>query len=91
MLMDGKDLSEEEAEYTLGLLLTEANEVLISAFLVLLSSKGESFEEVSIDIISQLLYLLICTFHHLVILLALPVSASVCTDCRIGKGNDQCV
>ncbi|KMZ65860.1 Anthranilate phosphoribosyltransferase [Zostera marina] len=46
MLMDGKDLSEEEAEYTLDLLLTEANEVLISAFLVLLSAKGESFEEI---------------------------------------------
>lgn len=51
MLMDGKDLSEEEAEYTLDLLLTEANEVLISAFLVLLSAKGESFEEVYIVLI----------------------------------------
>ncbi|XP_058087188.1 anthranilate phosphoribosyltransferase, chloroplastic-like [Magnolia sinica] len=45
-LINGVDLSEEEAEASLDFLLSEANEVLISAFLVLLRAKGESFEEV---------------------------------------------
>lgn len=46
--MDGRDLSEEEAEASLDLLLSEPDEVLISAFLVLLKAKGETFEEVMI-------------------------------------------
>lgn len=41
------DLSEEEAEASLDILLSEAEEALISAFLVLLAAKGETFEEVS--------------------------------------------
>ncbi|KMZ68910.1 Anthranilate phosphoribosyltransferase [Zostera marina] len=45
-LMDGRDLSEEEAEASLDLLLSEPDEVLISAFLVLLKAKGETFEEI---------------------------------------------
>ncbi|KAF8399217.1 hypothetical protein HHK36_015082 [Tetracentron sinense] len=40
------DLSEEDAENFLDFLLYEANEVLISAFLVLLRAKGETFEEI---------------------------------------------
>ncbi|CAH2049762.1 unnamed protein product, partial [Thlaspi arvense] len=40
------DLSESEAEASLDLLLNEANEALISAFLVLLRAKGETYEEV---------------------------------------------
>ncbi|MQL98807.1 hypothetical protein Taro_031522 [Colocasia esculenta] len=40
------DLSEEVAEASLDLLLNEANEALISAFLVLLRAKGETFEEI---------------------------------------------
>ncbi|XP_020572442.1 anthranilate phosphoribosyltransferase, chloroplastic [Phalaenopsis equestris] len=45
-LIDRKDLSEEEAEFSLNYLLDEGNEALISAFLVLLRAKGEAFEEI---------------------------------------------
>lgn len=45
-LINGVDLSEEEAEESLDLLLNEADEALISAFLVLLRAKGETFEEI---------------------------------------------
>ncbi|XP_061336672.1 anthranilate phosphoribosyltransferase, chloroplastic [Gastrolobium bilobum] len=45
-LINGVDLSEAEAEASLDLLLNEANETLISAVLVLLRAKGETFEEV---------------------------------------------
>ncbi|TKY73515.1 Anthranilate phosphoribosyltransferase [Spatholobus suberectus] len=45
-LIAGVDLSEEEAEACLDLLLNEANEALISAVLVLLRAKGETYEEV---------------------------------------------
>lgn len=44
--MSRVDLSEEEAEASLDLLLAEADDVMISAFLVLLRAKGETFEEV---------------------------------------------
>ncbi|RWR88404.1 Glycosyl transferase [Cinnamomum micranthum f. kanehirae] len=40
------DLSEEEAESALDFLLNEADEALISAFLVLLRAKGETYEEI---------------------------------------------
>ncbi|XP_038976807.1 anthranilate phosphoribosyltransferase, chloroplastic-like isoform X2 [Phoenix dactylifera] len=46
LLIDRVDLSEEQAEASLDLLLVEANEALISAFLVLLRAKGETFEEI---------------------------------------------
>lgn len=46
-LICGVDLSETEAEASLEFLLNEANEILISAFLVLLRAKGETFEEVT--------------------------------------------
>nr|XP_029124384.1 anthranilate phosphoribosyltransferase, chloroplastic isoform X3 [Elaeis guineensis] len=46
LLIDRVDLSEEEAEASLDLLLVEGNEALISAFLVLLRAKGETFEEI---------------------------------------------
>ncbi|KAK2442900.1 anthranilate phosphoribosyltransferase, chloroplastic [Trifolium repens] len=46
-LINGVDLSEAEAESCLHLLLNEANESLISAFLVLLRAKGETVEEVA--------------------------------------------
>ncbi|KAG9449857.1 hypothetical protein H6P81_009822 [Aristolochia fimbriata] len=45
-LIDRVDLSEKEAEASLDFLLTEANEALISAFLVLLRAKGETYEEI---------------------------------------------
>ncbi|WOL06925.1 hypothetical protein Cni_G15660 [Canna indica] len=45
-LINGTNLSEQEAEACLKLLLCEANEALISAFLVLLRAKGETFEEI---------------------------------------------
>ncbi|KFK26024.1 hypothetical protein AALP_AA8G193700 [Arabis alpina] len=45
-LIDGVDLSESETESSLEFLLNEANEVLISAFLVLLRAKGETYEEI---------------------------------------------
>ncbi|XP_031403553.1 anthranilate phosphoribosyltransferase, chloroplastic isoform X3 [Punica granatum] len=45
-LIHGVDLSESEAEATLDFLLDDASEALISAFLVLLRAKGETFEEV---------------------------------------------
>ncbi|MCL7026883.1 hypothetical protein MKW94_022827 [Papaver nudicaule] len=41
-----EDLSEEEAEASLEFLLNDANETLISAFLVLLRAKGETYEEI---------------------------------------------
>jgi anthranilate phosphoribosyltransferase len=47
-LINGVDLSEAEAESCLHLLLNEANESLISAFLVLLRAKGETVEEVTL-------------------------------------------
>nr|POF16938.1 anthranilate phosphoribosyltransferase, chloroplastic [Quercus suber] len=45
-LIDRVDLSEAEAEASLDFLLKDANEALISAFLVLLRAKGETYEEV---------------------------------------------
>ncbi|KAG0488618.1 hypothetical protein HPP92_007429 [Vanilla planifolia] len=45
-LVNRVDLSEEEAEASLNLLLNDGNEALISAFLVLLRAKGETFEEI---------------------------------------------
>lgn len=42
------DLSESEAEESLDFLLDGADEALLSAFLVLLRAKGETFEEVSV-------------------------------------------
>ncbi|KAL1208368.1 Anthranilate phosphoribosyltransferase [Cardamine amara subsp. amara] len=44
-LIDRVDLSESEADSSLEFLLNEANEALISAFLVLLRAKGETYEE----------------------------------------------
>ncbi|KAI3871473.1 hypothetical protein MKW98_011528 [Papaver atlanticum] len=41
-----EDLSEEEAEASLEFLWNEANETLISAFLVLLRAKGKTYEEI---------------------------------------------
>ncbi|OAY47794.1 anthranilate phosphoribosyltransferase, chloroplastic isoform X1 [Manihot esculenta] len=45
-LIDRVDLSESEAEASLDYLLNDANEALISAFLVLLRAKGETYEEI---------------------------------------------
>ncbi|KAI7756830.1 hypothetical protein M8C21_015329, partial [Ambrosia artemisiifolia] len=45
-LIDRKNLTEAEAEESLDFLLHDANEALISAFLVLLRAKGETYEEV---------------------------------------------
>ncbi|CAN4100524.1 unnamed protein product [Withania somnifera] len=45
-LISGKNLNESEAEDSLDFLLDGADEALISAFLVLLRAKGETFEEV---------------------------------------------
>ncbi|XP_075514002.1 anthranilate phosphoribosyltransferase, chloroplastic-like [Primulina tabacum] len=45
-LISGVDLSEGEAEASLDFLLDGADEALISAFLVLLRAKGETYEEV---------------------------------------------
>lgn len=45
-LLDCVDLSEEEAQASLEFLLGDGNEALISAFLVLLRAKGETFEEI---------------------------------------------
>ncbi|CAL5374934.1 unnamed protein product [Camellia sinensis] len=45
-LINRVDLSESEAEASLDFLLHEANEALISAFLVLLRAKGETYEEI---------------------------------------------
>lgn len=46
-LIDKKDLSESESEAAMEFLLSDTNEALISAFLVLLRAKGETYEEVS--------------------------------------------
>ncbi|CAA6673080.1 unnamed protein product [Spirodela intermedia] len=45
-LVTGQDLTEEVAQASLDLLLNEANETLMSAFLVLLRAKGETYEEI---------------------------------------------
>ncbi|XP_008245012.1 PREDICTED: anthranilate phosphoribosyltransferase, chloroplastic [Prunus mume] len=45
-LIDRVDLSEAEAEASLEFLLRDANEALISAFLVLLRAKGETYGEI---------------------------------------------
>ncbi|KAJ6375526.1 hypothetical protein OIU77_000506 [Salix suchowensis] len=45
-LINKVDLSESEAEASLDYLLDDASEALISAFLVLLRAKGETFEEI---------------------------------------------
>ncbi|XP_039143440.1 anthranilate phosphoribosyltransferase, chloroplastic [Dioscorea cayenensis subsp. rotundata] len=45
-LISRVDLSEEEAEASLDLLLRDGDEALISAFLVLLRAKGETFQEI---------------------------------------------
>lgn len=45
-LINRVDLSESEAEASLEFLLNDADEALISAFLVLMRAKGETFEEV---------------------------------------------
>lgn len=45
-LLDCVDLSEEQAQASLEFLLGDGNEALISAFLVLLRAKGETFEEI---------------------------------------------
>ncbi|XP_076937535.1 anthranilate phosphoribosyltransferase, chloroplastic-like, partial [Bidens hawaiensis] len=45
-LIERRDLTEDEAEESLDYLLQDANEALISAFLVLLRAKGETYEEV---------------------------------------------
>ncbi|KAF2560220.1 hypothetical protein F2Q70_00014455 [Brassica cretica] len=45
-LIDRVDLSESEAESSLEFLLNDTNEALISAFLVLLRAKGETYEEI---------------------------------------------
>ncbi|KAF5185986.1 Anthranilate phosphoribosyltransferase, partial [Thalictrum thalictroides] len=45
-LINRVDLTEEETKTSLDYLLNEPNEALISAFLVLLRAKGETFEEI---------------------------------------------
>jgi anthranilate phosphoribosyltransferase len=45
-LIGGVDLTEEEVEVSVDLLLEEKNEALISAFLVLLRAKGETYQEI---------------------------------------------
>lgn len=47
-LLNGEDLTEEEAEASLNFLLSDGTEAVISAFLVLLRAKGETSEEVLI-------------------------------------------
>lgn len=47
-LISREDLSEADAEASLDFLLKDADEALISAFLVLLRAKGETFEEVRV-------------------------------------------
>lgn len=45
-LLNRKDLNEAEAEASLDFFLKDGSEALISAFLVLLRAKGETFQEV---------------------------------------------
>ncbi|KAE9449118.1 hypothetical protein C3L33_18982, partial [Rhododendron williamsianum] len=45
-LLNHEDLTEEEAEASLNFLLSDGCETLISAFLVLLRAKGETYEEI---------------------------------------------
>lgn len=47
-LLNKEDLNEAEAEASLDFLLKDGSEALISAFLVLLRAKGETFREVCI-------------------------------------------
>ncbi len=50
-LINRVDLSESEAEASLDFLLNDTNEALISAFLVLLRAKGETYEEVRVSLL----------------------------------------
>lgn len=50
------NLSEDEAEGCLDSLLHDPNEALISAVLVLLRAKGETYEEVSVCVCKVLLF-----------------------------------
>ncbi|XP_058188204.1 anthranilate phosphoribosyltransferase, chloroplastic-like isoform X1 [Rhododendron vialii] len=45
-LLNHEDMTEEEAEASLNFLLSDGSETLISAFLVLLRAKGETYEEI---------------------------------------------
>ncbi|KAF7129568.1 hypothetical protein RHSIM_Rhsim10G0019100 [Rhododendron simsii] len=45
-LLNREDMTEEEAEAALNFLLSDGSETLISAFLVLLRAKGETYEEI---------------------------------------------
>ena len=47
-LLNREDLTEKEAEASLNFLLSDGSEALISAFLVLLRAKEETYEEVCI-------------------------------------------
>lgn len=55
------DLSEAEAEASLDFLLDGADEALISAFLVLLRAKGETYEEVSAFLYFHIFQAIECT------------------------------
>lgn len=60
-LINRVDLSEDEAEASLQYLLNDASEASISAFLVLLRAKGETYEEVnpSFELLSEFVLVLV--------------------------------
>ncbi|KAF4349046.1 hypothetical protein F8388_008793 [Cannabis sativa] len=62
-LINRVDLSESEAESSLDFLLNGADETLISAFLVLLRAKGETFEE-AIEVVKQIVGLARAMMKH---------------------------
>lgn len=55
-LLKKEDLNEAEAEASLDFMLKDGSEALISAFLVLLRAKGETFREVHMCLICHQLY-----------------------------------
>ena len=66
-LISRVDLSEEEAEASLELLLQDGDEALISAFLVLLRAKGETFQEVILSIsAARPSLVLVCRIHPVI-------------------------
>ena len=59
-LLNGVDLSESEAEASMDFLLNDPNEALISAFLVLLRAKGETYEEVKSSLLRGSDRIIVC-------------------------------
>lgn len=87
-LINGVDLSETEAEACLDLVLNEPNEALISAVLVLLRAKGETFEEVTL-LFCFTFYILCLIYHENVEKNGWLLLIFCCLGCGVSEGYDE--